>query len=73
MDIKKIIEQVVSKVSADKNFAEEFKKDPAKKIKSIITETLTDDQLKEIIAAVKAKVQLDDIAGVAGKLGDLFK
>lgn len=70
MDIKAKIEEIVSKVKNDKNFSSEFKKDPVKAVEGIIGIDLPDDQIKKIADGVKAKVDLDDIAG---KLGGIFK
>jgi len=70
MDIKAKIEEIVEKVKADPDFAEDFKKDPIKAVEGILGVDLPDDQIKSVIDGVKAKVSFD---GIADKLGSLFK
>ena len=66
MDIKAKIEEIVEKVKADPDFAEDFKKDPIKAVEGILGVDLPDDQIKAIAEGIKAKINLD-------KLGSLFK
>ncbi len=69
MDIKAKIEELVSKVKNDKDFAEKFKKEPVKAVESIIGVDLPDDQINKVIDGVKAKISLDSIGD---KLGGIF-
>lgn len=69
MDIKAKIEELVSKVKNDKDFAEKFKKEPVKSVEGIIGIDLPDDQINKIVDGVKAKINLDSIGG---KLGGIF-
>lgn len=72
MDIKNKIEELVSKVKNDKDFAENFKKDPVKAVEGVVGVDLPDDQVNKIVDGIKAKVSLDDIGdklgGILGKL-----
>lgn len=72
MDIKNKIEELVSKVKNDKDFAENFKKDPVKAVEGVVGVDLPDDQINKIVDGIKAKVSLDDIGdklgGILGKL-----
>lgn len=72
MDIKAKIEEIVNKVKADPNFASDFQKDPVKAVERILGVDLPDDQIYSIIDGVKAKINIDDIAGKLGGLGNLF-
>ncbi len=69
MDIKAKIEELVSKVKNDKDFAEKFKKEPVKAVESIIGVDLPDDQINKVIDGAKAKISLDSIGD---KLGGIF-
>ena len=69
MDIKAKIEELVSKVRNDKDFAEKFKKDPVKAVERIVGVDLPDDQINKVVDGVKAKISLDSIGD---KLGGIF-
>ena len=71
-DIKKIVEQVVEKIKGDSNLMEKFKKNPIQAIESVIGIDLPDDKVEAVIAAVKAKLNVDDVKDVLGNLGGLF-
>mgnify|MGYP003289313465 CR=1 FL=1 len=68
MDIKKKIDELVTKVKNDPKFMEEFKKDPVKAVESVIGVDLPDDQINPIIEGVKAKITADNIGNVIGGL-----
>lgn len=69
MDIKAKIEELVSKVKNDKDFAEKFKKEPVKAVEGVIGVDLPDDQINKIVDGVKAKISLDSIGG---KISGIF-
>lgn len=71
-DIKKIIEDIVAKIKGDKDFGEKFQKDPTKAVEGVIGVDLPDDQINAVVEGVKAKINLDGIAGKLGGLGGLF-
>lgn len=73
MDIKEKIEELVNKVKNDKDFGDDFKKDPVKAVESVIGIDLPDEQIEKIIDGVKAKISLDDIGDKIGDLFDKFK
>lgn len=73
MDIKEKIEELVNKVKNDKDFGEQFKKDPVKAVESIIGIDLPDEQIEKVIDGVKAKISLDDIGDKIGGLFDKLK
>lgn len=69
MDIKAKIEEIVNKVKNDKDFGKKFSEDPIKAVEGVLGVDLPDDQIKQIVEGVKAKVNLDSITD---KLGGLF-
>ena len=72
MDIKGKIEEIVSKVKNDKDFAAKFTSNPIQAVESIIGMDLPDDQIKSVVDGVKAKIALDDAGGVLGSVKNLF-
>lgn len=72
MDIKKKIDEIVSKVKSDKGFAAKFKSDPVKAIESLLGVDLPDEQVKKLVDGVKAKLSLDKAGGLLGKIKKLF-
>ena len=73
MDIREKIEELVEKIKADKNFAAKFQKDPIKAVEGVLGVDLPDELIEKIIDGVKAKIKLEDLGDIAGKLGGLFK
>ena len=73
MDIREKIEELVEKIKADKNFAAKFQKDPIHAVEDVLGVDLPDELIEKIIDGVKAKIKLEDLGDIAGKLGDLFK
>ena len=77
MDIQKIIEEVISKLNIDPKLLAQFAMDPVKTLEQTFHIDLPDDQINQIIEAVKSKVDLSKVdvgqaAGVLGKLKGLF-
>lgn len=71
-ELKKKVDEVVNKVTKDKNIAAKFAKDPIKTVEDILGVDLPDEQMKQIVTAVKAKINLDKAGDIAGKLGGLL-
>jgi len=72
MDIKEKISEVVEKLTADKNLKEKFEKQPVKVIEELLGVDLPDEMVEKVIDGVKAKLTVDSISDIAGKLKDLF-
>lgn len=76
MDIQKIITEVLNKLTNDKALKESFLKEPVKVIEKITGIDLPDDQIDAVIKGIKAKLDIDDVAGKAkgimGALNGLF-
>ena len=73
MDID--IQAIVKKITSDKDFKENFQKNPTKCLETILGKDLPEEQIDKVINLVKEKAGLDsisDIAGLAGKLGGMF-
>lgn len=68
MDIKAKIEEIVKKIKSDKNLLSKFKDDPIKTVEGLIGVDLPDDIIEKIVEGVKAKITVDDVKGVLGKL-----
>ena len=69
MDIKAKITELETKIKNDPELLTKFKSDPVKTVEGIIGIDLPDDQIKQVAEALKAKINISD---VAGKLGGLF-
>ena len=72
MDIKEKIEELVKKLTADKNLLEKFEKNPVKVVEDLIGVDLPDDVINKIIDGVKAKISLDKVGDALNMIGGLF-
>lgn len=76
MDIMEKIEELVAKIKADDGILAQFKADPIKTVEDLLGIDLPDEKIKEVVAGIKAKVDLeqldekfDDLVdGLKGKL-----
>ena len=68
MDIKEKIEEIVEKIKKNPDIKEDFEKDPVKAIEKLLGVDLPDDIVEKIIDGVKAKMGVDSVADIAGKL-----
>ena len=72
MDIKEMIEQMITKLSTDEAMKEFFAKDPIKTVEKVLGVDLPDEIIEKIAAGVKAKLTADQITGAASFLKKLF-
>lgn len=72
MDIKAKVEELVNKIKGDPDLLNEFKSNPVAVVEKLLGVDLPDDQLKGVVDAVKAKINLDGITSKLGGLGNLF-
>ena len=72
MDIQKIIIDAVKALSENEELLKEFNKNPAKTLEKKLGLDLPDDQINAIVKGIKAKLGLDDVLEMAGKLKGLF-
>ena len=68
VDVKEMVEQVVSKAKNDPDFMKKLQSDPEKTIESVIGVDVPDGAVDQVLAAVKSKVTLDKISGVMNML-----
>lgn len=73
MDIKKSIEDIVSKLKNDDGLKEQFLSDPAGALKKLTGIDIPTDQLDAVVNGVKAKLTADNIGDAVKGLGGLFK
>ena len=72
MDIKEKIEELVKKITSDKNLLKKFEKDPIKVVEDLIGIDLPNDTVEKVVEGVKAKINLDKVGDALGALGGLF-
>ncbi len=68
MDIKAKIEEIVEKIKNDKQIMAKFQKDPAAVIEELIGIDLPNDQINDVVDAIKAKLTMDKLGGALGGL-----
>ena len=71
-DVKELIEKAINALKADDNLLENFKKEPVKTLEKLLKVDLPDEKLDAVIDGIKAKLAIDDVSDVLGKLGGLF-
>ena len=71
-EIKEKIEQVVKKLTTDKNLMAKFDKNPVKVIEELLGVDLPDDVVNKVIEGVRAKIKLDKVGDALENLGGLF-
>ena len=72
MDIKAKIDEIVKKLTSDKDLMAKFDKNPTAVIEELIGIDLPDDQVNQLIDGIKAKLSLDKLGSALGGLGGLF-
>ena len=73
MDIQKIINDVVAKLTSDPELIKSFLSNPVQLLEKTFGIDLPDDQINQVIEGVKSqidlsKIDLKDAAGLLGKL-----
>ncbi len=71
-NIKEKIEEIVEKIKGSDDLAELFKEDPVKAIEKVLDVDLPDELIEKVVDGVKAKMAVDDVKDVFGKLKKLF-
>lgn len=72
-DIKKKIDEIVKKITSDKNFAKKFRENPVKAVEEVLGVDLPDDVINNIVDGVKAKLTADNAKNLINKAVSLFK
>ncbi len=71
-DVKEKVEEIVQKLQKDPAMLKSFQTDPVKALEKMLGVNLPEDQLKPLVAGVKAKLAASDISGALGGLKKLF-
>lgn len=69
-ELKDKIEEIVKKLTENKDLMDDFKKNPIKVVEKLIGIDLPDEKLEGVVDAVKAKISFDKLDdALDGKLG----
>ncbi len=72
MNIQELTEKLAKSVLDDADLKAQFTKDPIKAVEKVLGVDLPDDIIEQVIAGVKAKISVDQIADAASLLKKLF-
>lgn len=72
MDLKAKIDQIVKKLLSDKTLMARFERNPASVIEEFIGIDLPDEQVNQVVEAIKAKIKLDQMGECFSGIGKLF-
>jgi len=68
MDIKEKVEELVKKITSSKDLKEQFEKNPAAVLEKLIGVDLPDEQVEQLVDAIRAKITVDNVSGLLGGL-----
>ena len=68
MNIKKKVEEIVEKLTSDKDLKKKFEKNPAKVLEDLIGVELPDEQVNQLVEAIQAQLTVESIGGFLGGL-----
>ena len=69
-ELKAKIEEIVKKLTDNKDLMESFKKEPIKTVEKLLGVDLPDETIEKIVDGVKAKISFDKLDdALDGKLG----
>ena len=71
-DVKEKVEEIAAKLQKDPALLKAFQSDPVKALEKVTGMDLPDDQLKPVIAGIKAKLAVSDVSGKLDGLKKLF-
>lgn len=69
-DVKAKVDELVKKLSSEKDLARKFVKNPVKTVEDMLGVDLPDEKAKEIIAGVKEKINPEKIGALLDSDGD---
>jgi len=70
--LKEKIEEIVKKIQSDKDFADNFKKNPIGAVEKVIGIDLPDEQIQKVVDGVKAKLTAETAKGVFDSVKNIF-
>ena len=73
MDVKEQVTKAVDKITKDKNLQEQFQKEPAKALESVLGVDLPDEIVEQVIQGVKAKLTVDKVSDTVDALKGFIK
>ena len=68
MNLKEKVEELVKKIVSDKALRAKFDKNPAAVLEELLGVELPDEQVNQLVDAVKAKITLNSVGGMLGGL-----
>ncbi len=68
MDLMKKVEELVKKIAGDKELRAKFDKNPAAVIEKLVGVDLPDEQVNQLVDAIRAKLTLDSVGDLLGGL-----
>ena len=71
-DVKAKIDELVGKLKKDPTLLKSFQSDPIKTVEKLVGIDLPDEQLKPLVAGIKAKLAAGDLGGKLDGLKNLF-
>lgn len=71
-DVKEKVEELTAKLQKDPAFLKSFRAEPIKTLEKLTGVDLPDDQLKPVVAGIKARLAASDVGGALDGLKKLF-
>ena len=68
LNIKEKIDELVKKITGDKNLMAKFQKNPITVVEELVGVNLPDEQLGQLVDGIKAKIKLDKVGDMLGGL-----
>lgn len=71
-DVKAKVEEIAAKLKKDPDLMKKFQSDPVKTLEGVLGVDLPDEQLKPLVAGIKAKLTASDLGDKLDGLKKLF-
>jgi hypothetical protein len=68
MDLMKKVEELVKKITGDKELRAKFDKNPAAVIEQLVGVDLPDEQVNQLVDAIRAKITAESVGNLLGGL-----
>lgn len=68
MDIKAKVEELVKKITGDKELKAQFEKNPAAVIEKLVGVDLPDEQVNQLVEGIRAKLTMENVGDLLGGL-----